>query len=284
MVRALVRPRVLVSGCPTPRLLEEEVGELLGNDGGAVVYSSVRRAAARPPRWLAWRRCTPATRGLRDTDNAVLGTGSTKIVAARIAPDGQRAFVFASWDEDDVLEYLLHAHRERAADVLAAWRREPLDHAAFHLGSTRSGLVESTIACEGSRTGFYPDESFDDRFRAPEGVRKANLRGCDLRWCTRALRLPSRGLARRAPRPRPGRMAAPVPRDPRSMGNRKAERAVARTGVGITPRCATAGRSVRAGRDANDPTRRLRAPYHRDFPRAAIRTPQFVRPRRSPRA
>jgi uncharacterized protein YjbI with pentapeptide repeats len=53
--------------------------------------------------------------------------------------------------------------------------------AAFHLGSSRSGLVDSEVAGEGSRTGFYTDESLEDRFQAPEDVRKADLRGCDLR-------------------------------------------------------------------------------------------------------
>jgi uncharacterized protein YjbI with pentapeptide repeats len=53
--------------------------------------------------------------------------------------------------------------------------------AAFHLGSSRSGLVNSDVAGEGSRTGFYTDESLEDRFQAPEDVRKADLRGSDLR-------------------------------------------------------------------------------------------------------
>jgi len=53
--------------------------------------------------------------------------------------------------------------------------------ATFHLGNSRSGLIDSTIASEGSRTGYYTDESLEDRFQAPEDVRKANLRGCDLR-------------------------------------------------------------------------------------------------------
>lgn len=56
-----------------------------------------------------------------------------------------------------------------------------LRHATFHLGNSRSGLVDSTIASEGSRTGFYTDESLEHQFQAPEDVRKANLRGCDLR-------------------------------------------------------------------------------------------------------
>ena len=56
-----------------------------------------------------------------------------------------------------------------------------LRRATFHLGNARSGLVDSTIASEGSRTGFYTDESLEHQFQAPEAVRKANLRGCDLR-------------------------------------------------------------------------------------------------------
>lgn len=53
--------------------------------------------------------------------------------------------------------------------------------ATFHMGSSRSGLVGSPIACEGSRTGFYTDELHEQGFKAPEEIRKANLRGADLR-------------------------------------------------------------------------------------------------------
>jgi uncharacterized protein YjbI with pentapeptide repeats len=59
-------------------------------------------------------------------------------------------------------------------------RNATLRNCTFHLGSSRSGLVGSPVACEGSRTGFYGDD-FDDRtYRAPEEIRKANLRGADL--------------------------------------------------------------------------------------------------------
>ena len=51
----------------------------------------------------------------------------------------------------------------------------------FHMGSTRSGLVGSPIASEGSRTGFYTDEFDQQTFRPPEEIRKANLCGADLR-------------------------------------------------------------------------------------------------------
>lgn len=49
------------------------------------------------------------------------------------------------------------------------------------MGSSRSGLVGSPIACEGSKTGFYTDDREEIYFKRPEEVRKANLRGADLR-------------------------------------------------------------------------------------------------------
>jgi uncharacterized protein YjbI with pentapeptide repeats len=60
-------------------------------------------------------------------------------------------------------------------------RDADLREATFFLGSTRSGLVDSPIACEGSRTGFYTDDFEAQQFKAPEEIRKANLRGADLR-------------------------------------------------------------------------------------------------------
>jgi len=56
-----------------------------------------------------------------------------------------------------------------------------LSGATFHMGSSRSGLVGSPIACEGSKTGFYGDDFHDMHFKRAEEVRKANLRGADLR-------------------------------------------------------------------------------------------------------
>jgi len=56
-----------------------------------------------------------------------------------------------------------------------------LRDACFHLGSSRSGLVGSPIACEGSRTGFYTDDYHDQDVKSAEEIRKANLRGADLR-------------------------------------------------------------------------------------------------------
>lgn len=60
-------------------------------------------------------------------------------------------------------------------------RGADLSRASFHQGSSRSGLVFSPFASEGTRTGFYTDEFNEQDFRAPEDIRKANLRGADLR-------------------------------------------------------------------------------------------------------
>ncbi len=60
-------------------------------------------------------------------------------------------------------------------------RHANLSRATFHMGSSRSGLVNSPIASEGSRTGFYTDDLEELYFKSPEEVRKANLRGADLR-------------------------------------------------------------------------------------------------------
>ncbi len=60
-------------------------------------------------------------------------------------------------------------------------RNADLRSATFHLGSSRSGLVGSTIPCEGSKTGFYTDDFDEQNYKRPEEIRKANLCGADLR-------------------------------------------------------------------------------------------------------
>lgn len=60
-------------------------------------------------------------------------------------------------------------------------RGADLRGATFHMGSSRSGLVNSTIALEGNMTGFYNDDFEDRSYKRPEEIRKANLRGADLR-------------------------------------------------------------------------------------------------------
>lgn len=60
-------------------------------------------------------------------------------------------------------------------------RGADLRGAAFHMGSTRCGLVDSPYPSHGTRTGFYTDDYVDLSFKHPEQVRKAALIGCDLR-------------------------------------------------------------------------------------------------------
>lgn len=60
-------------------------------------------------------------------------------------------------------------------------RDADLTGATFHMGSSRSGLLKSFNPMEGSKTGFYTDELNEQDFKAPEEIRKANLRYADLR-------------------------------------------------------------------------------------------------------
>jgi len=75
-------------------------------------------------------------------------------------------------------------HGARLAGVQwdgANLRFADLSECVFHYGSTRSGLVGSPLACEGSRMDFYSDDFDSQTYRPPEEIRKANLCGADLR-------------------------------------------------------------------------------------------------------
>lgn len=78
-----------------------------------------------------------------------------------------------------------HAVLREAGLADVDWHDADLRHAdftncAFHLGSSRTGLVGTPIACEGSRTGFYTDDYNEQDFKSPEEIRKADLRGANL--------------------------------------------------------------------------------------------------------
>lgn len=60
-------------------------------------------------------------------------------------------------------------------------READLREATFHMGSSRSGLINSLTPMEGSMTRFYTDDITQQGFKTPEEIRKANLRGADLR-------------------------------------------------------------------------------------------------------
>ena len=83
----------------------------------------------------------------------------------------------ADFTEADLSESCLSEIDWEYADL----RDANLTNATFHMGSSRSGLVDSYFASEGTRTGFYTDDLEELYFKKPEAVRKANLRGADLR-------------------------------------------------------------------------------------------------------
>jgi uncharacterized protein YjbI with pentapeptide repeats len=93
------------------------------------------------------------------------------------------AYLTASWMPEANLENAC-LRGAGLADVNwagACLRGADLTGASFHAGFSRCGLIFSPIACEGSRTGFYTDDSEEQYFKCPEEVRKANLCGADLR-------------------------------------------------------------------------------------------------------
>src|SRR5438552_2501665 len=63
-------------------------------------------------------------------------------------------------------------YRARLAEIeweRASLRRADLRQATFHYGSSRSGLVGSPLASEGTRTGFYTNEALEPG-RPPEEI------------------------------------------------------------------------------------------------------------------
>jgi uncharacterized protein YjbI with pentapeptide repeats len=97
--------------------------------------------------------------------------------------DLEGAYLTGSWMPEAYFESAC-LRRAGLADVNwagACLRCADLTGASFHAGSSRSGLIVSPIASEGSRTGFYTDDSDEQYFKAPEQIRKANLCGADLR-------------------------------------------------------------------------------------------------------
>jgi uncharacterized protein YjbI with pentapeptide repeats len=72
----------------------------------------------------------------------------------------------------------------RAAEIDlqgADLRGASLHGVIFHHGTSRSGLLDSPYASEGTRTGFYTDDDRELLYENPELIRRANLRGADLR-------------------------------------------------------------------------------------------------------
>ena len=102
--------------------------------------------------------------------------------------DFSRATMNASiWTESRLQECnFLDAQISNARMAEIEWehcdlRGADLRGCTFHMGSTRSGIVNSPYPSHGTRTGFYTDDYLDQHFQAPETIRKASLYGCDIR-------------------------------------------------------------------------------------------------------
>jgi uncharacterized protein YjbI with pentapeptide repeats len=184
--------------------------------GASLVRADCRRATLSDARLrdadLTWANLTGATIDGADFSSAVLHGACLNRLPLRQANFAGARFSHAQLIESDLEgmslpgvdfekahmrgSLLTGSHMPRAnfagADLRAAgladidWeeadlRRADLRKCTFHLGTSRSGLVGSPIACEGSRTGFYGDEFDQQTYRSPEDIRKANLRGADLR-------------------------------------------------------------------------------------------------------
>jgi uncharacterized protein YjbI with pentapeptide repeats len=76
---------------------------------------------------------------------------------------------------------LTHAKLGEIDWAVADLRGADLTGATFHMGTTRSGLLFTPIASEGSRTGFYTDDYLDQNYKPVEEIRSASLRNADLR-------------------------------------------------------------------------------------------------------
>lgn len=128
--RAAVRPRVTVAGGTVPRLLEAEVAELLARGEPVSVHLVGAPGSGRSTALahLAAMFAGDPRLGLSDTDgSSVPGTLITVAAVAQSHGDDV-AFELAPWTDDDVLEYLVYADRDRAAAAFAAWQRERIDH------------------------------------------------------------------------------------------------------------------------------------------------------------
>ncbi len=128
--RARVRPRVVSSDTGEAVLLEDEIGSLIqqgkcgyvqivGGPGSGKSTSLEHLAAILPP-WTQER-----VRLLDENDFAAADADHFLVVStARQVSQSNRlaAYGLAPWGQDDLIEYLLAAHRDRCASVMARLR------------------------------------------------------------------------------------------------------------------------------------------------------------------
>lgn len=193
--RAPVRPRVLSSQSGETLLLEEEILRFV--DEGATVsgarlnqadFSGAKLREAK----LAGLVLAHARFDGADFTRAQLMGSDFEVNDLEGLLIAEACFVEARLDGATLTGSIMPAANFHNAFLRGAYlggiewedadlRGADLRGATFHMGSSRSGLVGSPIASEGSRTGFYTDDFEEQYFKAPEEIRKANLCGADLR-------------------------------------------------------------------------------------------------------
>jgi uncharacterized protein YjbI with pentapeptide repeats len=126
--RALVRPRVVAPETREGVLLEDEIGALLQSDRrgyvrivggpGAGKTTALRHLGAILPPWARDR-----VQLVDEPDVAVDDPNRSLIIFAGIqvaqSPNPIATYGLALWRQDDLIEYLLAAHREQCASVMA---------------------------------------------------------------------------------------------------------------------------------------------------------------------
>jgi uncharacterized protein YjbI with pentapeptide repeats len=155
-----------------------EQTEVTGADfaGANLMHASLKHVQMSEARWdrVSFRKCDIYRCNLEGLE--IIGADFTKADLMESLLTGSR-MIGAKFYKAILVRTGLAEIEWENADLRGA----DMTNAAFHLGSSRSGLVGSTIPCEGSRTGFYTDEFNEQDFKSPEEIRKACLRGADLR-------------------------------------------------------------------------------------------------------
>jgi uncharacterized protein YjbI with pentapeptide repeats len=129
--QARVRPRVISPETDTTLLLDDKIGQLIqegryklirlvGGPGSGKTTALRHLAAVLPPWALAQIQLVDDSEG--DADIVTLGDndGHFVISAGSRLPSAPRQVLFSlsSWGQDDIIEYLLSAHRDRCASVM----------------------------------------------------------------------------------------------------------------------------------------------------------------------
>jgi uncharacterized protein YjbI with pentapeptide repeats/energy-coupling factor transporter ATP-binding protein EcfA2 len=129
--RARVRPRVVSPGSGNAVLLEDEIGALVqkGEHGlvqiaggpGSGKSTALRHLAAILPPWMRGR-----VQLLDDSDLAVDTADPSLMISTSLQvsqPKPLAIYRLARWEQDDLIEYLLAAHRERCPSVMRRLRQ-----------------------------------------------------------------------------------------------------------------------------------------------------------------